>query len=206
MISLTRQEERSLIRRINSGETELFELLVLEHQKTVYNLALRMLRHPEDAQDCAQEAFLKAYRSLPLFRGEAAFSSWLYRLTTNVCLDFLRRKNRREELSLTVGDEEDPAEEYAVADERFDPQQELEKRELHRALQQGLAELEPDFRQVILLREVAGLSYDEIGRELDLEPGTVKSRLFRARKKLARYLVQSGNISARSASDGKEVR
>lgn len=203
---MTRQEERSLIRRINAGEPELFELLVVEHQKIVYNLALRMLRHPEDAQDCAQEAFIKAYRSLPLFRGDAAFSSWLYRLTTNVCLDFLRKKKRREELSLTFEDEQAQPLEYAVADERFDPQQELEKKELRRAVRQGLEELPEDFRQVILLREVAGLSYEEIGRQLSLEPGTVKSRLFRARKKLAQYLTAGGNISVRSASEGKEVR
>lgn len=203
---MTRQEERSLIRRINAGEPELFELLVVEHQKIVYNLALRMLRHPEDAQDCAQEAFIKAYRSLPLFRGDAAFSSWLYRLTTNVCLDFLRKKKRREEQSLTFEDEQAQPLEYAVADERFDPQQELEKKELRRAVRQGLEELPEDFRQVILLREVAGLSYEEIGRQLSLEPGTVKSRLFRARKKLAQYLTAGGNISVRSASEGKEVR
>lgn len=203
---MTRQEERSLIRRINAGEPELFELLVVEHQKIVYNLALRMLRHPEDAQDCAQEAFIKAYRSLPLFRGDAAFSSWLYRLTTNVCLDFLRKKKRREEQSLTFEDEQAQPLEYAVADERFDPQQELEKKELRRAVRQGLEELPEDFREVILLREVAGLSYEEIGRQLSLEPGTVKSRLFRARKKLAHYLTAGGNISVRSASEGKEVR
>lgn len=202
---MTRSEEMNLIRRINSGETELFELLVREHQKTVYNLALRMLRHPEDAQDCAQEAFIKAYRSLPFFRGEASFSSWLYRLTTNVCLDLLRKRRRREEVSLTLEDEDEEPVEYPIADERFSPEASLEKKELRETVQQGLETLPPEFRQVLLLREVGGLSYEEIGQELSLEPGTVKSRIFRARKKLAAYLIKQGNISPKAASERKEV-
>lgn len=201
---MTRSEEMSLIRRINGGETELFEFLVREHQKTVYNLALRMLRHPEDAQDCAQEAFIKAYRSLPFFRGEASFASWLYRLTTNVCLDFLRKRRRREEVSLTMDDEEEPME-YPIADERFSPEAALEKKELRQAVQKGLETLPPEFREVLLLREVGGLSYEEIGAELALEPGTVKSRIFRARKKLAAHLMKQGNFSPKTSSEGKEV-
>ncbi len=194
-----------LIRRITGGEPELFEQLVLAHQKTVYNLALRMTRNPEDAQDCAQEAFLKAYRSLHLFRGESGFSSWLYRLTTNVCLDFLRKRSRREEVSLTYEDEDAQSAEIPIADERFSPEAALEKKELRQALQEGLETLPPEFRQVLLLREVGGLSYEEIGRELALEEGTVKSRIFRARKKLARHLVRAGNFSPGTASDEKEV-
>ena len=202
---MTRTEEMELIRRITGGEPELFEALVLAHQKTVYNLALRMTRNPEDAQDCAQEAFLKAYRSLSLFRGESGFSSWLYRLTTNVCLDFLRKRSRREEVSLTYEDDDAQSAEIPIPDERFTPEAALEKKELRQALQEGLETLPPDFRQVLLLREVGGLSYEEIGRELSLEEGTVKSRIFRARKKLARHLVKAGNFSPSPASEGKEV-
>ncbi len=202
---MTRREEMELIGRILDGEPELFEQLVLLHQKTVYNLALRMLRHPEDAQDCAQEAFLKAYKSLHLFRGDASFGSWLYRLTTNVCLDLLRKKKRREELSLTLEDEDGEDIELPIPDEGPGPGQQLEQKELRRALQEGLETLPPEFRQILLLREVSGLSYEEIGEELDLEAGTVKSRLFRARKKLAQYLVATGNFSPRAASQGKEV-
>ena len=92
---MTNQEQTALIARIVAGETELFEQLVRKHQTRVYNLALRMVSEPADAEDCAQEAFIKAFRALPGFRGESSFSSWLYRLTSNVCLDFLRARRRR---------------------------------------------------------------------------------------------------------------
>ncbi len=202
---MTRSEESELIARIVQGETELFENLVLAHQKTVYNLALRMLRHPEDAQDCAQEAFLRAYRALGQFRGEASFGSWLYRLTTNVCLDELRRRKRRDEISLTVEDEDGDDIELPLPDESMAPESLMEQKERREMLQTGLETLAPEFRSILLLREVAGLSYEEIGAELSLEAGTVKSRLFRARKKLAQYLAASGNFCSRTASEGKEV-
>lgn len=204
---MTRAEEMELIDRIRGGDTELFETLVLQHQKTVYNLALRMVQNREDALDLSQEAFLKAYRSLDLFRGEASFSSWLYRLTTNVCLDYLRKKSRRPELSLTLQDEDEPGSEYELPDPTPGPQESLERSELRRAVRDGLQALPADARQILLLREIGGLSYEEIGRQLSLEEGTVKSRIFRARKKLAEILKKSGNFSPPSASEtsGKEV-
>ncbi len=103
---MTELEQKALIGRIVAGETELFETLVREHQGRVYGLALRMVSEPMDAEDCAQEAFLKAFRSLAGFRFESSFSSWLYRLTSNVCLDFLRARRRRAETSLTADDDD----------------------------------------------------------------------------------------------------
>ena len=194
---MTREEERALIDRVLAGETEQFEVLVKAHEKAVYNLALRMLGNEQDALDASQEAFFRAYRALDRFRGGSKFSVWLYRVTGNICLDMLRKAGRRRESSLS--DEE--AGELDLPDERFDPQRELEKRELQRAVRRNLAKLGPDFRQALVLRDINGLSYEEIGHVLDLEPGTVKSRIFRARRKLAALLTGDGNFSAAPASE-----
>ena len=189
---MTREEERAVIERVLSGDGQAFEALVKANEKGVYNLALRMLGNAQDALDASQEAFFKAYKALGNFRGDSKFSVWLYRLTSNVCLDMLRKAGRYDETSLTGEDEED----LPLPDSRFDPQAALERAEVRRAVQAGLERLDPIFRQALVLRDVSGLTYDEIGQALDLEAGTVKSRIFRARRKLAAYLMADGNIFA----------
>lgn len=201
---MTNLEQSALIGRIVAGETELFESLVLEHQTRVYNLALRMVANRADAEDCAQEAFLKAFRNLSSFRGEASFSSWLYRLTTNVCLDHLRAKGRRAETSLTA--EAESGAQTELPHPADGPEVIAERNERRAAVHRALRQLPDDFRQVLLLRELGGLSYDEIAHEMALESGTVKSRIFRARRKMADILRADGNFSAFCTSDGKEVR
>ena len=191
---MTQEEELRLIRRVQAGETEAFEGLVRAHEKTVYNLALRMTGDAQDAEDMAQEAFLKAYRSLGDFRGESKFSVWLYRIVSNVCLDHLRRQSRRPSVSLTAEDEEGEEQQWDVPDERLSPERLLEQKLTREAVQKGLRELPEEQRQILLLREIKGLSYEEIGELLSLEPGTVKSRIFRARKRLCAFLLQEGNI------------
>ena len=188
---MTREEERAVIERVLSGDGQAFEALVKANEKGVYNLALRMLGNAQDALDASQEAFFRAYRSLDAFRGDSKFSVWLYRITGNVCLDMLRRAGRRPESSLTVDDE---GGEMAVPDESGDPQRALERTELRAAVRQGLMTLEPAFRQALILRDLNGLTYDEIARVTGLEAGTVKSRIFRARRKLAAYLQSGGNF------------
>ena len=191
---MTREEEYAVIRRVCAGDTDAFEALVTAYQKQVYNLALRTVGNEEDAADMTQEAFLRAYRSLGSFRGDSKFSVWLYRLTTNICIDFLRSRGRRSTVSLTAADEDEEPQELDVADDRFDPVQSLERAELRRAVQRGLASLPEDYRRILMLRELSGLSYAEIGQVLRLEEGTVKSRLFRARKKLCDFLRKDGNL------------
>ena len=191
---MTREEEYAVIRRVCAGDTDAFEALVTAYQKQVYNLALRTVGNEEDAADMTQEAFLRAYRSLGSFRGDSKFSVWLYRLTTNICIDFLRSRGRRPTVSLTAADEDEEPQELDVADDRFDPVQSLERAELRRAVQRGLASLPEDYRRILMLRELSGLSYAEIGQVLRLEEGTVKSRLFRARKKLCDCLRKDGNL------------
>ena len=191
---MTREEEYAVIRRVCAGDTDAFEALVTAYQKQVYNLALRTVGNEEDAADMTQEAFLRAYRSLGSFRGDSKFSVWLYRLTTNICIDFLRSRGRRPTVSLTAADEDEEPQELDVADDRFDPVQSLERAELRRAVQRGLASLPEDYRRILMLRELSGLSSAEIGQVLRLEEGTVKSRLFRARKKLCDFLRKDGNL------------
>ena len=197
---MTQDEELRLIRRVQAGDAEAFEDLVRAHEKTVYNLALRMTGHPQDAEDMAQEAFLKAYRSLGEFRGESKFSVWLYRIVSNVCLDHLRRQSRRPAASLTAEDEEGEETQWDVPDESLSPERLLEQKLTREAVQKGLAALPDEQRQILLLREIHGLSYEEIGEILSLEPGTVKSRIFRARKRLCAFLQREGNIPERFAS------
>ena len=194
---MTREEEQAAVRRVLSGDANAFEALVKANERGVYNLALRMLGSEQDALDASQEAFFRAYRSLDAFRGDSKFSVWLYRITGNVCLDMLRRAGRRMESSLTV---EEDGEELPVPDRRGDPQEALERKELRRAVREGLKTLEPAFRQALILRDLNGLTYDEIAQVTGLEPGTVKSRIFRARRKLAAYLRSGGNFSAAGPS------
>lgn len=191
---MTRDQELTVIRRVQHGDTEAFELLVAAYEKTVYNVALQMTGSREDAQDLTQEAFLKAYSSLPTFRGDSKFSSWLYRIVSNLCLDFRRRQGRRPSSSLTVEDDEGETLQLDVADESQSPEALLERKLTREAVRRGLQELPEEQRQILLLREIQGLSYEEIGEAMHLEPGTVKSRIFRARKKLCAFLLKDGNI------------
>ena len=188
------QREDELVRRAQSGDLDAFEALVRAHEKTVYTLALRMTNQPQDAEDMAQEAFLKVWRALPDYRWESRFSVWLYRIVSNVCLDWLRRQAKRPTVSLSVEDDEGEEAERELPDGRQSPERLLEQKLTREAVQRGLETLPDEQRQILLLREIRGLSYEEIGQALALEPGTVKSRLFRARKKLADWLVRDGNI------------
>ena len=197
---MTREQEAAVIRRVLDGDGNAFEALVAAYEKNVYNLALRMTGNAQDAEDMAQEAFVKAYTSLPGFRGDSKFSVWLYRIVSNVCLDFLRRQNRRPASSLSQEDEDGEESQMDIPDESQSPEQLLERSLTQEAVQRGLQSLSEEQRQILLLREIQGLSYEEIAETLDLEAGTVKSRIFRARKKLCAFLIADGNIPDSFAS------
>lgn len=192
---MTREREQELIAAVLAGDADSFEPLVIEHQKKIYNLALRMTGDPDDAFDVTQDAFVRAYSSLKDFRGESAFGSWLYRLASNLCLDFLRSKKRHAVLSLSEEDGE-----LDISDLRFSPESELERAELRDAVSRGLERLPAAARQIIVMRDVSGLSYAEIAEILGLELGTVKSRIARAREKLIGILSEDETFRARAAS------
>ena len=189
---MTRDEEKILIRKAQRGDVSAFESLVTANEGFVYNLALRTLRNETDAEDAAQEVFIKAWTSLGSFRGDSKFSVWLYRICGNVCTDMLRR--RHDSLSLTLSDDDEGDTEMDIADSAPTPHEALEKKERSAALQRALDALPEDYRKAILLREAGGMSYDEIAAALKIDIGTVKSRIFRARKKLCKILSADGNF------------
>lgn len=200
---MSRDEERSLIQKAQKGDMAAFETLVRQHERLVYNLALRTLGNDADAQDAAQEAFIKAWTGLGSFRGDSKFSVWLYRLTNNVCLDMLR-KRKNEAISLTQADEDGEDTTLDIPDESSSPQHILEKKEQMESLQKAIDALPEDYRRVLILREVSDLSYDDIARALNMDLGTVKSRIFRARKKLCAILSDSGNFSPKKSSHSRK--
>lgn len=187
--------ESELVLAAQEGDQGAFGKLVEQNQGKIYSLCYRMTGNPDDAADLTQEAFLNAWRGLSKFGGQAAFSTWLYRLASNACIDFLRREKRRSALSMTLEDGDDEERQADLPDQRWSPERELERKEARQALQEGLAALSPEHREVLLLRETEGLSYQEISQALDLEEGTVKSRIARARTALRDFLVKSGNFS-----------
>ena len=199
---MTKEEESALIARVLAGDADAFEPLVLEHQTNVYRLALRLMGNEADAADAAQDAFLKAYTSLSSFRGDSRFSVWLYRLTNNVCIDALRR--RRDTVPLETEDAQGEAEELPLPDERWSPEALTERAEDVRMVRSAMAALSPEYREVLTLREIGGLSYEELSEALHLEVGTVRSRLNRARKKLADELTRTGNFSPSEPSKKRE--
>ena len=198
---MTKEEETRLVREIRGGDGDAFETLVREHQTRVYNLALRMTGNPDDALDISQETFLKAWRTLGRFRGECSLGSWLYRIASNLSIDLLR-KNRRQHLDKAVSLEE-PGEDgrpLELPDVTGDPQALLERAEGRQAVWECLNRLPEEQKLILILRDVNGLSYEEIGETLDLELGTVKSRIFRARSRLANLLAEKETFDRPPAS------
>lgn len=195
--------EQVLMQRARKGEIAAFETIVTAYERKIYALALRSTGSEADAADITQEVFLRAWKSMGKFRGDSSVSTWLYRITMNLCVDHARRKNIQ---AVPLTDEEGT--ELPLPDTRADnlPEAALEGRELSNELQTALGMLTDEHRQIILLRDVSGLSYQEIGRLLTLEEGTVKSRLARARRNLREILIKRGNISLPSASKYQERR
>lgn len=184
-------DEKKIIAEVLDGNDEAFAQLVQAYEDKVYALCLRMCSDREDAKDLAQEAFLKAWRGLRFYKQEAAFSTWLYRLTSNVCIDYLRQKKRRSAVSFVTADEEN--EQPDIPDPTPTPEQQIIDAQTKEQVADAMAQLEEEFRLVLTLRVVEELSYDEIAEIMDLKVGTVKSRLARAREKLRKILQENGN-------------
>ena len=203
---MTREEEAKVIRAVLDGNVNAFDDLVLEYQDRVYHITLKMTGNEEDAFDLSQETFLKAFRSLKSFRGEASFGTWLYRMASNLCVDFLRKKKRRGASNLVSLDEEADGRPRELPDLRYEPQNELERKETREKLRAGLRKLPEEQRLILVLRDVEGLSYQEIGDVLQLELGTVKSRIYRARARLAALLTEEGNFFRDPSSEEMKRR
>ncbi len=175
-------DDIDLIKRFEGGSRSAFEQLVLKYQDKIYNLCCYILHDTEGAQDAAQEAFLKAYSRLKDFRGECAFYSWLYRIAVNTCLDEKRKSHEvTDPMETTPAVEDLPSSEPSA-------EQLYQSKETGRAIQAALQKLPDAYRAAIVLKEMEGLSYEEIGDTLSISVGTVKSRISRAREELRRLL------------------
>jgi RNA polymerase sigma-70 factor (ECF subfamily) len=168
-------DERYLIRAARRGDLEAFGELMRRHETAMYRVALRMLGSPPDAEDATQEAMVRAWRTLRRFRGDAALTTWLYRITTNCCLTLIERRRPTAELD----DDRAPAARHA------DPAARLEQREVMTQLTHAIGQLSPEQRAVVVLRELEGLSYEEVSDVLGISLASVKGRLHRARLRLA---------------------
>lgn len=182
-------DEKKLVRRARGGDREAFRLLLREYQTPVFNLALRILRSREDAEDAAQEVFVKVYNALHQYDPRYAFRSWIFRITHNLCIDYIRRR-KMSTLSIdapVAGPEGDM--EWNLPDrDAVDPLEAASAGEERDLIERAIEKLGPTLRSAITLRHVDGLRYDEIAEILDIPLGTVKVRIFRAREMLAKLL------------------
>ena len=181
-----REVDQQLVLRAQSGDKRAFELLVMKYQRKLGRLLSRFVRDPAEVEDVAQEAFIKAYRALPTFRGESAFYTWLYRIAINTAKNYLVALGRR--APTTVGVDIDDAENFEDADQLRDtstPESELEGKEIAAVVNRAMDALPEDLRTAITLREIEGLSYEEIASVMNCPIGTVRSRIFRAREAIA---------------------
>ena len=187
--------EQTLVAQAQQGDARAFEELVRAYEGRIYAVALRWTNHREDALDISQEVFLRVYRFLGSFDSRSSFSTWIYRIAVNACKDFSARRARLQEQPLERSDGEESYE-TALPDDRYDPEAVYADKERGELLRQAIAALPDEHREMILLRDVRGLSYREIGAILGLEEGTVKSRISRAREKLRLSLTENGNFFA----------
>jgi len=181
--------EKLWLARSREGDVESFEKLIERYQKTAYNVALRMMHHEEDAKDATQEALIKAFRSIQSFRGDSGFSTWLYRILVNTCKDELR-KRRGNTVSLEQGRQtESGFEAIELADETFAPEVVLGNAATRQTINEAIRALPEQNRTAIVLRDVQGYSYEDIGVLLGCPVGTVKSRINRGRLLLKESLT-----------------
>jgi RNA polymerase sigma-70 factor (ECF subfamily) len=192
----TAASESGLLERCRRGDAEAFARLVALHEGMVFNLAARLLGDAEEARDLSQEVFLQVFRTLGRFEGRSSLRTWIYRIVVNQCRNRQRWwRRRRRDRSLPLQDLTD-AQEARLSegpDREQGPQHELERRDRAREVQEALAGLSFDHRAILMLREVEGLSCEEVAGTLGLRAGTVKSRLARAREALRRRVVAMGN-------------
>ncbi|SDV50985.1 RNA polymerase sigma factor RpoE [Chitinasiproducens palmae] len=181
--------DQTLVERVQRGDKAAFELLVAKYQRKITRLIARLVRDPGEVEDVSQEAFIKAYRALPLFRGESAFYTWLYRIAINTAKNHLATRNRRAPTSTEADAEE--AETFAEGDQLRDintPESVLMSKQIAQTVNRAMASLPEELRVAISLREIDGLSYEEIAEMMDCPIGTVRSRIFRAREAIASKL------------------
>jgi RNA polymerase sigma-70 factor (ECF subfamily) len=184
-ISKNTQEDRDLVAAAKRGESQAFKTLMKKYRKSVYYMLLKMVKNPDDAEDLTQEAFAKAFNSVDKFDSTFAFSTWLFRIATNNCIDFIRKK-RVQTISIDTPLEGDDGSSmrFDVKDDNFDPNEEMLRQQRKHYLEMAIERLPEKYRTLVELRYFQELSYEEVADELDIPLGTVKAQLFRARELL----------------------
>ncbi len=180
--------DKQLVERVQHGDKKAFDLLVLKYQQRIINLVSRFVYSPSDAQDIAQEAFIKAYRALPNFRGESAFYTWMYRIAVNTAKNHLAVKSRRPLESAQDIDDVEQIEGNSTLRHQETPEHLLLRDEIQETILNSIEALPEDLKAAITLREVEGLSYEDISSAMDCPIGTVRSRIFRAREAIDKEL------------------
>jgi len=202
-------DDLTLVQRARAGDQRAFKLLVERYQRKVYSVALGMVKDKEEARDVAQEAFVKVYKYLDHFKGDASFYTWLYRITVNICIDVLRKKGSK-------GDEHVEFDESVKLDTAeagigalrtrlgTNPQKSVLRRELAERITSAMQSIPTAHRQILLLREVEGMSYEDLSRILEIPKGTVMSRLFHARLKMQKILREYLDLDESKSGVGSE--
>ncbi|MEI6114652.1 MAG: RNA polymerase sigma factor RpoE [Burkholderiales bacterium] len=184
-----RDVDAELVARVKAGDKKAFDLLVLKYQRKIMRLLSRMIRDQAEVEDVAQEAFIKAYRALPQFRGDSAFYTWLYRIAINTARNWLSSNSRRP--STPSSYENEDGETFDEMDNLTDnttPESELASRQIAQTVNKAIEDLPEDLRTAIVLREIEGMSYEDIAQSMNCPIGTVRSRIFRAREAIATKL------------------
>ncbi len=184
-----RDVDAELVARVQKGDKRAFDLLVIKYQRKIMRLLSRMIRDPAEVEDVAQEAFIKAYRALPQFRGDSAFYTWLYRIAVNTARNWQAAQARRPTSPDTVQTED--GETFSQIDNLSDistPESQLASRQIVETVNAAMQALPEELRTAIVLREIEGMSYEDIAQAMDCPIGTVRSRIFRAREAIAAQL------------------
>jgi len=174
-----------LFKKAQKGDVEAFEGLIKAYEKLIYNAAYRMLPNPQDAEDVSQEVIIKVYKNISKCAGAGSFKSWLFRIINNTCIDEIRKRKGKVSLSLDIdyGENSGHVENPVLRDENT-PETEFLRKSMSENIQKAINKLPPDYKAVVVMRDISGLSYDEVAIALGINMGTVKSRIARARKKL----------------------
>ncbi len=185
-----RQQDQALIERARNGDQKAFEELLKKYKNLVYSIMLRMVRNPQEAEDLTQEAFMKAFHAIHAFNEEYAFSTWLMKIATNNCIDFLRKKKLKTISIDQPVQHKDDEFQIELPSGTPSPERVMLSREQRHLIQQAIDELPPLYRHVIVLRHQEEKSYEEIAEILDVPIGTVKARIFRAREMLNKRIKE----------------
>jgi RNA polymerase sigma-70 factor (ECF subfamily) len=199
--------EKLLLKKAREGDIESFEALVRKYQGFIYNIALRMFANKEDASDIAQEALIKAYKNLKRFNERSLFSTWLYRITMNTCIDEQRKRQKQKIIKFQDKDNDDTRSYIEnIKDKGLTPEEAALKKERMDALKKAIQSLPDKHKSIIILRDIKGMDYESIGEVLGISNGTVKSRISRARQRLKELLLDEkelfNNINVKSVEKG----